>query len=101
GRSLVTDAPHAGADRRLGEPAVAPAREPFRVREGDRALRRQISARRGAAPAALVGLPRAPHIDGVLAGPAVPPARPRRVQARDLKRALGQDADVSVTFKDS
>ena len=38
-----------------------------------------------------------PHEHRVLAGPAVPPARPRRVPPRRARRAVEQDAAVSVS----
>ena len=57
GRRLFREPPARQPHRRLGEPAVAPAREPLRAREGGRALRRQIRHRRGAAPALLDRLP--------------------------------------------
>ena len=43
--------PEAGADRRLGQQAVAAAGKPLRLRAGDRAGRRQTHDRRSAAPA--------------------------------------------------
>ena len=38
-----------------------------------------------------------PLVDRVLAGPAVPPARPHRVPARRARRAVEQDAALSVS----
>ena len=57
GRRLFPEPPPRQPHRRLGEPAVAPAREPLRAREGGRRPRREIRDRRGAAPALLDGLP--------------------------------------------
>ncbi len=96
GRRLFRHAAEGRADRRLGEPAVAPARKPARLREGGRALRRQIRARHRAAPAALVGLSGRAYLDRVLARPAVPPARSDRVSPGGAGRAVEQGADVSV-----
>ena len=70
-----------GADRRLGQQPIGAARKPHGVREGGRALYREIRDRRGAAAAALVGLPHRPAGDRVLAGAAVPAARPHRLHA--------------------
>ena len=70
GRRLFRHPPEGRADRRLGEPAVAPAGKPARLREGGRALRGEIRARRRAAPAALVRLSHRAHVDRVLARPA-------------------------------
>ena len=53
--------------------------------------------RRGAAAAALVRLPHRAAVDGVLARPAVPPARPHRVSPRQPRRAVEQDAALSVS----
>ena len=53
GRRLFRDAAEAGADRRLGQQAVAAAGKPLRLRAGDREGRRQAHHRRGAAPAGL------------------------------------------------
>ena len=50
---------------------------------------RKIRGRRGAAPAALVRLPHRADVDGVLARPAVPPARPRRVPPRSGRARRG------------
>ena len=47
-----------GADRRLGVEAVGGAGKPHGLREGDRALHREIRHRHGAAAALLVGLSR-------------------------------------------
>ena len=66
--------PRMCADRRLGQQAVGAARKPARVREGGRALHGEIRRRRGAAAAALVGLPHRAADDRILAGAAVPPA---------------------------
>ena len=88
--SPVTDAeadayfatrPEAGADRRLGQQAVAAAGKPFCLRAGDRQGGGEAHRRRGAAAA---GLERLAHRAGavrVLARPAVPPARPHRIRA--------------------
>ena len=46
GRRLFRHPAEAGADRRLGQQAVGAAGKPARLREGGRALRRQIRARR-------------------------------------------------------
>ena len=45
GRRLFRHPPQAGADRRLGQQAVRAAGKPLRLREADRALRRQIRHR--------------------------------------------------------
>ena len=61
GRRLFRQPPEAGADRRLGEQAILALGKPTGLREGDRALCRQIRHRRGAAAAELVGLPDRPR----------------------------------------
>ena len=80
GRCLFRQPAQAGADRRLGQQAVVAAGKPARLREGGRALRRQIRHRRGAAAAVLVRLPHRAADHRILAGAAVPPARPHRIQ---------------------
>ena len=84
--------PEAGPDRRLGEQAVVAAGKPARLREGGRALRRQVRHRHRAAAAELVGLPHPAATDGVLARPAVPSARPHRLPPRRAWRAVEQDS---------
>ena len=84
------------ANRRLGEPAIAVARKPLRLREGGRALRCEICPRRGATPAALVRLPHRAAQNRVLAGPAFPTARPGGVPPRRAGRGVVEDAAVSV-----
>ncbi len=79
GRRLFRHALAHGADRRLGQQAIVGAGKPPGVREGDRALHREIRDRHGAAAAVLVGLSRRAAGDRVLAGAAVPAARPHRV----------------------
>jgi pyridoxamine 5'-phosphate oxidase len=61
------------------------------------AFEKAVRPRRGAASAQLVRLPACPALDRVLAGAAVPPARPYRVQARRAGRAVEQDAALSVS----
>ena len=97
GRRLFRHPAEAGADRRLGQQAVGAAGKPARLRKGGRALRRQIRARHGAAAAELVGLPHRAAAHRILAGPAVPPARPHRIRARTSGRAVEQDAALSVS----
>src|SRR3972149_2676976 len=92
GRRLFRQPPETGADRRLGQQAVGAAGKPARLREGGGALCRQIRPRHGAAAAQLVGLSRGADHHRVLAGPAVPPARPHRIPPPAPGRALEQDA---------
>ncbi len=87
----------ASTDRRLGQQAVLAARKPARLREGGRALRRQIRAGRSAAAAELVGLPHFADAHRVLARPAVPAARPHRIPAGKPERTVEQDAALSVS----
>ena len=60
-------------------------------------LHGEIRHRRGAAAAGLVGLSRRAAGDRVLAGAAVPPARPHRFPARRSERAVDQDAALSMS----
>ena len=75
------------------------AGKPPGVRKGDRAQHREIRHRHGATAAVLVGLPRHADRDRVLAGAAVPPARPHCVYARGFERAMDQDAALSMSVK--
>ena len=81
GRRLFPEPPPRQPHRRLGEPAIAPAREPLRPGEGGGAQHGEIRHRRGAAPALLDGLPHRAGLHRVLAGQAVPPPRPRGLHA--------------------
>ena len=56
GRRLFRHPPEAGADRRLGEQAVAPLESRLAFEKAVALLRRKYRARHGAAPAALVRL---------------------------------------------
>src|SRR5205823_12919548 len=96
GRHLCRHPPEGRTDRRMGEPAVASLGKPARVREGGRALCREIRARRRPAPAALVRLPHRAYLHRVLARPPIPPARPRRVPACGVGSAVAQGTDVSL-----
>ena len=60
--------PEAGADRRLGEQAICTSGKPPRLREGGRALCREIRHRRRPAATQLVRLPNRADLDRVLAG---------------------------------
>ena len=73
-RRLFRHPPARRADRRLGLKAKRAARKPAGIRESHRALHREIRSRRGAAPAALVGLSHRADGDRILARPPVPPA---------------------------
>ena len=53
--------------------------------------------RRRAAAAELVRLPHPAAADGILAGPAVPPARPHRFPPRGAERAVEQAAALSLS----
>ena len=79
--------------------AIVGAGKPLGVRKGDRAQHRQIRHRHGAAAAVLVGLPRHADRDRVLARAAVPPARSHRLYAREFRRAVDQDAALSMSVK--
>ena len=70
------------ADRRLGEPAVGPARKPPGVRKGDCGRHGAIRDRHGAPAALLDWLPARSGQHRVLAGPALSAARPHRIPAR-------------------
>ena len=59
----------AGADRRLGQQAIAAAGEPICLRAGDRARRRQARDRRSAAPAGLERLAHRADTFRILARP--------------------------------
>ena len=72
-----------------------PAREPLRLREGDRRPRRPLRPRRGAAPAVLDGLPHLPGEHRVLARSALPPARSRRLHQG--RGRLDEGTALSVT----
>ena len=80
--------------------AIGGAGKPPRLREGDRALYREIRHRHGAAAAVLGRLSRRADRDRVLAGAAVPPARPHRLYARERQRAVDQDAALSINHCD-
>ena len=82
GRRLLRHAPARQPARRLGLAAVAAAGEPVRAGEGGGRGDGALPARRDPAPALLVGLPHHAARDGVLARPPLPPARARRVPAR-------------------
>ena len=86
------------ADRRLGEQAVGAAGKPARLREGDRALHRQVRDRHGAAAAALVGLPDrsdASSSSGRTGRSACTTASSSAASAE--RRAVEQDAALSVS----
>ena len=81
-RRLFQDAPARQPDRRLGLEAVAAAGKPFRAGKGGGGIHGEICDRRNTAAQALVGFSARAAVDRVLARPAVPPARPHRVQPR-------------------
>ena len=95
-RRLFRHAAEAGADRRLGQQAVAAAGEPLCLRAGDRAGRRQTHDRRSAAPARVERLAHPPHAFRILARPPVPPARPHRIPPRCAGTSLEQGAALSL-----
>ena len=95
GGCLFREPPARQPHRRLGKPAVAAAREPLRLREGDRRPRRPLRPRRGAAPAVLDGLPHLPGEHRVLARSALPPARSRRLHQG--RGRLDEGTALSVT----
>ena len=74
GRCLFREPPAVLPDRRLGQQAVAAAREPARLREGDRDADGEICGQHGAAAAVLGRLPHRARGDGILARPSVPAA---------------------------
>ena len=97
-RRLFRHAAEAGADRRLGQQAVAAAGEPLCLRAGDRAGRRQARHRRGAAPA---GLERLAHRrrSGSNSGTTARSACTTASNSAAMRRTQpwSQDAALSVT----
>ena len=89
GRRLFRHPAEAGADRRLGQQAVAAAGKPLCLRAGDRQGRRQTHHRRGAAPAGLERLAHRAAAVRILARPPVPPARPHRIPPRRRRTSPG------------
>src|SRR6185437_16287248 len=87
----------AGADRRLGQQAVAAAGKPFCLRAGHCESRREAYRRRGAAAAGLERLAHRATAIRILARPPVPPARPHRIPPRQPGRSLVEDAALSLT----
>ncbi len=83
GRRLFRLPPPRQPHRRLGQPSIAAAGEPSRVRGANRRGEGPLRGAGGAAPAALDGLSHHPVPDRILARSAVPPSRPRRIPARD------------------
>ncbi len=61
-------------------------------------LRRQIRHRQRAAAGLLVGLSHRAAANRILAGAAVPPARPHRIRPRGAGPSLEQDAALSVNY---
>jgi hypothetical protein len=96
-RGLFRDTAEAGADRRLGQQAVAAARKPLCLRTGDRQGRGQIPDRRGAASARVERLAHRARAVRVLARPSVPPARPHRIPPRRSRSTMVQDAALSLS----
>src|SRR5260370_34588835 len=79
----------------MGRNAAGAAREPPRLREGDRARHGEVRGGNDPAAAELDRLPAAAGADRVLAGPPVPPARPGGVHARRGGRPAAPDAAAS------
>src|SRR5262249_11045662 len=79
--------------------AIRAAREPPRFREGGGARNRTLCRRRGPAPAVLGRLSPDSDDRGVLAGPSLPSARPRRIPARGRARRLDQEATLPVSWR--
>ena len=83
-------------DRRLGEPAVAPARRARRSRSGGRSLRAAVRNGRRSAAGLLARLSDRAGRDRVLARPALPPARARPVHPHRGQLGLEQAAPLSL-----
>ena len=97
GRRLFRHPSPPRPDRRLGQQAVGAARKPPRLREGDRTRDRKVRGWNGSKAALLDRLSASADHHGILAGSALPAARPHRIPARAHWRTLEQDAALPVS----